>query len=330
MLFTLVILVIVALIFDFINGFHDSSNIVATPIASRAVRPRRILLLVALGVFAGPFLFGVAVAETIGTGLTDPANMTLSVLLAGVTAAVIWGLITWWRGIPSSSSHALIGGLLGAIVLSSGLTAVNLNGLTRIVLALLISPVLGLFSGFVLMRTTLFLARGATPRINYLFKKGQIVSSFGLALSHGSNDAQKTMGVLTLGLVAAGMIPTFEVPGWVIFVSAAANALGAGAGGWRLIRTLGYRIYKIQPVHGFVSQIAGAAVILGAALSGAPVSTTQVMSSTIMGVGSAERLTKVRWRVGYELMVAWLVTIPICAFIAAVLYYPLSWLAAAR
>lgn len=326
---SLALLLISALAFDFLNGFHDSANIVATPIASRAVRPRRILLLVALGVFLGPFLFGVAVAETIGTGLTDPANVTMPVLIAAMNAAVLWGIITWWRGIPSSSSHALIGGLVGAIVASSGAAAINLAGLSRVGLALLISPVLGLLAGFLLMRTTLFLARGSSPRINNLFKKGQIFSSFGLALSHGSNDAQKTMGVLTLGLVSSGLLPTFEVPLWVILISAGAAALGTAFGGWRLIRTLGYRIYKIRPIHGFVSQIAGAAVILGAALTGSPVSTTQVMSSAIMGTGSAERISKVRWRVGYEMLFAWLVTIPICALLAGALYYPATWALAA-
>jgi PiT family inorganic phosphate transporter len=216
--------------------------------------------------------------------------------------------------------------MLGAIIISSGATAVNLNGLTKIALGLLISPVLGLATGFLLMRFTLFLARGSSPRINVLFKKGQIFSSFGLALSHGTNEAQKTMGILTLGLVTAGIIPSFEVPRWVIFVSAGTTAVGTGLGGWRLIRTLGYRIYKLRPIHGFVSQFAGAGVILGAALTGSPVSTTQVMSSAIMGTGSAERISKVRWRVGYELLVAWLITIPVCALLASVFYYPIFWI----
>ena len=322
---SLVILIVSAIAFDFLNGFHDSANIVAAPIASRAIRPRRVLLLAAAGTFIGPFLFGVAVAEAIGTGLTDPQNMTMPVLIASMIAAVTWGIITWWRGIPSSSSHALVGGMLGAIIISSGVTAVNLNGLTRIALGLLISPLLGLMAGFLLMRFTLFLARGSSPRINIFFKKGQIFSSFGLALSHGTNDAQKTMGILTLGLVTAGVIPTFEVPRWVIFLSAGTTAVGTGLGGWRLIRTLGYRIYKLRPIHGFVSQVAGAAVILGAALTGSPVSTTQVMSSAIMGTGSAERLSKVRWRVGYEMLAAWLITIPVCALLASALYYPILW-----
>jgi PiT family inorganic phosphate transporter len=323
---SLVILIVSALAFDFLNGFHDSANIVAAPIASRAIQPRRVLLLAAVGTFMGPFLFGVAVAEAIGTGLTNPQNMTMPVLIASMLAAVTWGILTWWRGIPSSSSHALIGGMLGAIIISSGVTAVNLNGLTRIALGLLISPVLGLVTGFLLMRFTLFLARGSSPRINVLFKKGQIFSSFGLALSHGTNEAQKTMGILTLGLVTAGIIPSFEVPRWVVFVSAVTTAVGTGLGGWRLIRTLGYRIYKLRPIHGFVSQFAGAGVILGAALTGSPVSTTQVMSSAIMGTGSAERISKVRWRVGYELLVAWLITIPVCALLASVFYYPILWI----
>lgn len=318
------ILLISALVFDFLNGFHDSANIVATPIASRAVPPRVILLLTAAAHFVGPFLFGVAVAETIGTGLTDPENVTMPVIIAAMLSAVVWNLVTWWFGIPSSSSHALIGGLVGAVAIDEGLSAIYPAGLIKVGVALFISPILGLIFGFLLMKLTLFLARGATPRINVLFKRAQIFTAVGLALSHGANDAQKTMGIITLGLLVEGMIDTFVVPTWVIAASASMIALGTALGGWRLIRTLGGRIYKIRPVHGFVSQLAGATIILGAALLGGPVSTTQVMSSTIMGAGSAERVNKVRWLVGYEMVVAWVLTIPVTAIIAAVIYLPLE------
>lgn len=319
-----IILLISALVFDFLNGFHDSANIVATPIASRAVPPRVILWLTAAAHFVGPFLFGVAVAETIGTGLTDPENVTMPVIIAAMLSAVAWNLVTWWFGIPSSSSHALIGGLVGAVAIDEGLSAIYPAGLVKVGVALFISPILGLVFGFLLMKLTLFLARGATPRINVFFKRAQLFTAVGLALSHGANDAQKTMGIITLGLLVEGMIDTFVVPTWVIAASAGAIALGTALGGWRLIRTLGGRIYKIRPVHGFVSQLAGATIILGAAILGGPVSTTQVMSSTIMGAGSAERLNKVRWLVGYEMVVAWVLTIPVTAIIAAVLYLPLE------
>ncbi len=317
---TFIFLLITALFFDFLNGFHDSSNIVATPIASRALPPRLILWLTALAEFAGPFLFGVAVAETIGTGLTDPANVTMPVIIAAMLSAVIWNLMTWWMGIPSSSSHALVGGIVGAVAISEGFDAIQTGGLLKITTALFASPIFGIIMGYLLMNLTLFLARGATPRINRFFKRAQLFTSLGLALSHGANDAQKTMGIITLGLLINGTINEFVVPTWVIAASAGMIALGTAFGGWRLIKTLGARIYKIRPVHGFVSQISGASIILGAALFGGPVSTTQVMSSSIMGAGAAERLTKVRWKVGYEMLVAWVMTIPISAMLAALIY----------
>ncbi len=319
-----IILVITALVFDFLNGFHDSSNIVATPIASRALSPRKILLLAAAAHFVGPFLFGVAVAKTIGTGITDPENVTMPVVIAAMLSAVVWNLITWWLGIPSSSSHALIGGLVGAVIISAGIQAIEFDGLLKIIIVLVVSPLIGIGVGYLLMHVTLFFTRGATPSVNTFFKKSQIGTAVALALSHGANDAQKTMGIITLGLLVEGVITEFVVPTWVVFASASMIALGTALGGWKLIRTLGFRIYKIQPVHGFVSQISGAGVILGAALLGGPVSTTQVMSGTIMGAGSAERLSKVHWLIGYQMLMAWLLTIPITAVLAAIFYLPLN------
>ncbi|MCB8967618.1 MAG: inorganic phosphate transporter [Chloroflexota bacterium] len=318
---TLIVLLVCALIFDFLNGFHDSSNIVATPIASRAMSPRRVLWMAAAAEFLGPFLFGVAVAETIGKDLTDPVYVTMPVVIAAMLSAVMWNLITWRLGIPSSSSHALVGGIVGSVAVSQGFDAIQTSGLIKITTALFVSPILGMIVGYLLMNVTLFLARGATPRINRFFKKAQILTSVGLALSHGANDAQKTMGIITLGLLVNGNIDEFAVPVWVIAASASMIALGTALGGWRLIKTLGSRIYKIRPVHGFVSQIAGASIILGAAVFGGPVSTTQVMSSSIMGAGMAERLTKVRWKVGYDMLVAWVLTIPISAALAAGSYF---------
>ena len=319
-----VTLLVSAVFYGFLSSYHNSANMVATPIASRAIKPRTALFLAAVGTFLGPLFFGVAVAETIGTDITDPENITIPVVIAGTLATVIWGLFTWWRGIPSSSSHAIIGGLVGAVIVSTGLQAIKLEGLSRIALALLISPILGLLAGYILMKVTIFLAHGASPNINRLFQRSQVFSSFGLALSSGTNDAQKMMGLITMGLVAENIIPSFTVPTWVILLSAVTTALGTGLGGWRLIRTLGYRIYRIRPVHSFVSQISGASVILGASVSGAPVSTTQVISSSIMGAGSAERLSKVRWKVAYEMLSAWLLTIPVSSLLAAILYFPLD------
>jgi PiT family inorganic phosphate transporter len=310
------ILIALALVFDFLNGFHDSSNVVATPISSGAIPPRRALLMAAMAEFIGPFLFGVAVATTIGDGLLVEDAITTVTLIAALVGAIVWNLITWYFGLPSSSSHALIGGLVGAALVESGLQAIQLDGLTKIVIALLLSPILGLAVGYGVMFVTLFASRGATPKVNNSFRKIQYGTVIGLALSHGTNDAQKTMGVITLGLVTAGVLDTFEVPVWVIFLCSSAIALGTALGGWRLIRTLGGKIFRIRPVHAFASQLAGGAVIMSAALAGAPVSTTQVMSTAIIGVGAAERANKVRWTVLRDLMVAWLLTIPAAAIMA--------------
>jgi PiT family inorganic phosphate transporter len=312
-------LIVLALIFDFLNGFHDSSNIVATMIASLALSGRQALAITAIAEFAGPFLFGVAVATTIGSEVLADTEIKLYVTLAALIASIVWNLITWWLGIPSSSSHALIGGLIGAAVVESGWGVVRLAGLGKVVLALAVSPLIGLAAGYLAMKLVLFLARGSSPKINWLFKRGQIVTAVALALSHGTNDAQKTMGIITLGLVSAGVLPTFHVPLWIITICAGAIALGTATGGMRLIKTLGSKFFRIRPVHGFTAQVTSAGVILTAAILGGPVSTTQVVSSAIMGVGSAERLSKVRWGIGGQIVVAWLMTIPFAAILAAIL-----------
>ncbi len=318
------VLIALALIFDFLNGFHDSSNVVATPISSGAMNPRAALYTAAVTHFVAPFIFGVAVATAIGEGLLDDRAITINVVVAGLLAAVIWNLVTWYLGLPSSSSHALVGGLLGAAILAEGIGVVRIDGLTLIMIALLVSPVLGLVVGFFTMRATLWAARRAPPSVNNWFRRAQVVTLLGLALGHGTNDAQKTMGVITMGLLAGGLIPSFHVPLWVIAMSSGAIALGTALGGWRLIRTLGAKIYRIRPIHGFASQISAASVIIGAALLGGPVSTTQVMSSAIMGVGAAERLSKVRWLVLRDLATAWLLTIPATAAISALAFLGLN------
>lgn len=315
------ILIGFALLFDFLNGFHDSSNIVATIIFSRAMSPRKALWMTAAAEFAGPFLFGVAVAKTIGEGIVLPNAIDNWVLVAALASAIFWNLFTWYFGIPSSSSHALVGGLVGAVIAEAGFQAIQTAGLFKVVLALFISPVLGLLVGFLITRLVFFLSKNASMKINKFFKNGQVITGLGLALSHGANDAQKTMGVITLGLVIGGVIPTFEVPLWVVAISALAISAGTAVGGWRLIRTLGGRFFKIKPVHGFTAQISSAAIILGAALLGGPVSTTQVVSSSILGAGSAQRVNMVRWGVAGNILVAWVLTIPLTMFISWGLYH---------
>lgn len=318
---TLWIVIALAVAFDFLNGIHDSSNIVATMITSRAFSPRVALGVTAAAHFAAPFLFGVAVAETIGHEIVPAEHIQVGVILAALVSAILWNLLTWFFGIPSSSSHALIGGLIGAVGISVGLQNIILAGLEKVLIALFISPLIGLIGGFLFTKLVFYLARGATPRINWFFKRSQIITALALAFSHGTNDAQKTMGIITLALVTTGYLSDFTVPVWVIAVSAGAIALGTALGGWRLIRTLGGKFYKIQPVHGFSAQTTSALVILGASLLGGPVSTTQVVSTAIMGVGAAERLNKVRWGVASEILMAWVITIPATALIAALAYW---------
>ncbi len=314
-------LIALALLFDFLNGVHDSSNLVATVISSRALPPRWALTLTAAAVFTGPFLLGVAVAETIGAQVVVSSAITLEVILVALSTAILWNLLTWFLGVPSSSSHALIGGLVGAAWMGAGFGAIRFGGVEKVLISLFLSPLLGLTIGFLTTRLVFFLARNATPRINIFFKRAQVLTALGLALSYGANDAQKTMGVITLGLVIHGALDAFRVPLWVILVSAGAIALGISMGGWRLIRTLGGRFYKIKPVDGFCTQAASAGVIFSASLLGGPVSSTQVVGAAILGVGAAERLNKVRWGVAGEIAVAWVITIPVTALLSAALYW---------
>ncbi|HSJ59459.1 MAG TPA: inorganic phosphate transporter [Anaerolineae bacterium] len=320
----LIVIIAIALIFDFLNGFHDASNIVATMISSRAMSPRKALALTAAAELAGPFLFGVAVATTIGSEVADPAALSSAVIIAALLGAIAWNLITWYFGWPSSTSHALIGGLMGSVIVAQGLDPVRWGGVEKVLIALLVSPLLGFVIGFLVLRIIYFLARGATPGINTLFKRAQLGTSLALALSHGTNDAQKTMGIIAMAMVTTGYTEQFHVPWWVIAISAGAIALGTATGGWRLIETLGAKFFKIRPVHAFGSQLTSAGIILGAALLGGPVSTTQVVSSAIMGSGSADRVSKVRWTVARDIAIAWILTIPVTSIIAAGLYLLVS------
>ncbi len=317
-------LVAVALVFTFLNGFHDSSNIVATIISSRAMSPRKALMMTAVAEFVGPFLFGVAVARTVGSEVVSPQAIRFSVIMAGMLSAIVWNTITWLGGIPSSSSHALIGGLVGAALMAHGPDAVQLVGLWKVAAALFLAPTVGLLGGYLAMKLVLFLARGATPRINTFFRRAQVLTAIGLALSHGSNDAQKAAGMIVLGLISLGQLQGFSVPRWVIVASASGLAFGTAIGGWRIIRTIGGRFYKIRPVHGFTAQISSSAVIVVASLLGGPVSTTHVVSSTILGIGAAQRMSQVRWGVAQDIAVAWLLTIPMTGLVAALFYWALS------
>ncbi len=317
----LVFVIGLALFYDFLNGLHDSSNIVATMISSRAFRPQTALRVTALAEFMGPFLFGVAVAKTIGDEVVKQDSITIEVIIAAIVSAILWNLVTWFFGIPSSSSHALVGGIVGAVGIGAGFEVIRLSGLEKILIALFASPIIGFIFGYIVTKVIFFLARGATPRINRFFKSSQILTATFLAFSHGTNDAQKTMGVITLGLLIHGYITKFEVPMWVIASSAGAITLGTAFGGWRLIRTLGGKFYKIRPVHSFAAQLTSSIVIIGASLIGGPVSTTQVVSSAIIGVGSSERLSKVRWGVAGDIITAWVITIPATALVAAGIYW---------
>ena len=320
----IVFIIALALVFDFLNGIHDSSNIVATMIASRAFSPRTALGMTAVANFLGPFIFGVAVAETIGNEVVDAEAISLLVILTALLSAITWNILTWYLGFPSSSSHALVGGLVGAVLVGAGWEAILLPGLTKVLLTLLTSPLIGFLFGYIFLKILFLLSWNATPKVNTIFKRSQVFTSISLALSHGTNDAQKTMGIITLTLVTAGVLEEFVVPQWVVFACATMIALGTAVGGWRLIRTLGGKIFRIKPIDGFASQLSSSVVILGASLVGGPVSTTQVVSSSIMGVGAAERKNKVRWSVGKDIAIAWVLTIPATALLAAGLYWILS------
>ncbi len=320
----LITVIVLALVFDFLNGIHDSSNIVATMISSRALSPKVALGLTAVANFVGPFIFGVAVAETIGNEVVISEAISIQVILAALASAIIWNLLTWYLGFPSSSSHALVGGIIGAVLVGAGANAILIPGLLKILIALFASPILGLAFGYLFLRLAFLICWNATPRVNTFFKRSQLLTSLALALSHGTNDAQKTMGIITLALVTGGLLEAFKVPIWVVIICAGMIAIGTAIGGWRLIRTLGGKFYRIRPIDGFASQFASAAVILGASLFGGPVSTTQVVSSSIMGVGAAERKNKVRWGVAQEIAVAWILTIPITGLLAAGFYWIFS------
>jgi len=327
--------VVIVLVFDYTNGFHDAANIVAQPIASRAMTPIQAVLIVGTFEFLGPLLGGTAVANTIGKFLDMSdvkATVSLTIILCGCLGAIFWNLATWWYGIPSSSSHALVGGLIGPVVVSVGpgnvvwgfdqlITTGHMTGVAKVIVALFLSPVIGFWAGYIVHRLVSFALRGAKPVVNKYLRLAQYLSSAGLAFSHGTNDAQKSMGIITMILLLGGFIDTFEIPFWVIISCATAITLGILSGGWRIVRTIGFGIYKIRPMHALNGQATAASVIFTASLLGGPVSTTHVTSSGLMGIGASERAKAVHWSKAREIFATWVLTIPGSALAGIVFYY---------
>jgi inorganic phosphate transporter, PiT family len=319
----LIVVIGLAVSFDYINGFHDTANAIATSVSTRALKPEQAILLSATANFVGA-LTGTAVAKTIASGLaTTPEGAAGQVVIAAaLVGAITWNLLTWRLGIPSSSSHALIGGLLGAVAVSSGLTAINASGVQdKVLVPLVASPIAGVFIGFMFMVVVLNVFRRAHPqRLNDRFRRLQVLSAAYMAFSHGSNDAQKTMGIMTLALFGAGVISTPAIPTWVILIAATAISFGTAAGGWRIIRTMGQRVVKLDPVHGFAAETTAATIIFTASHFGMPVSTTHVISSAIMGAGASDRFSAVRWGIAGNIVVAWIITLPAAGLVAALAY----------
>ena len=318
--FLLVTVLALAVAFDYINGFHDTANAIATSVSTRALRPDHAIIMSATANFVGA-LTGTAVAKTISSGIasTPDGSAGQIIVAAALVGGITWNLITWRLGIPSSSSHALIGGLIGAVIAASGTGALKVDGIMgKVVFPLVSSPILGVLIGFGFMVVLLNVFKGMHPRkLNDRFRRLQVVSAAFMAFSHGSNDAQKTMGIMTLALVAGGILPhDAKIPLWVILLAASAISLGTTAGGWRIIKTMGQRVVKLDPVHGFAAETTAATIILGASHFGMPVSTTHVISSAIMGVGSSDRFSAVRWGVAGNIIVAWVLTIPASGFVA--------------
>ena len=314
-----------AVAFDYINGFHDTANAIATSVSTRALKPQWAIAMSATANFVGA-LTGTAVAKTIGAGLIDQKVEGQLVVAAALLGAITWNLLTWRFGIPSSSSHALIGGLLGATAVAAGFGAWKLDGiLGKVIFPLVTSPIVGFLVGFAVMVVIFNVFRRAHPKtMNDRFRRLQVLSAAFMAFSHGSNDAQKTMGVMTLALVTAGVITEFKVPFLVIIVAATAMSLGTAAGGWRIIRTMGTKVVKLDPVHGFAAETTAATIIFGASTLGMPVSTTHVISSAILGAGSSDRFNAVHWVVARRIGVAWVVTLPASGIVAALSYLALK------
>ncbi len=321
----LVLIVLVALAFDFLNGFHDAANSIATVVSTRVLSPQKAVIWAAFFNFVAAFVLGTHVAKTIGSGMIDLSVVTREVVLAGLIGAILWNLITWYYGLPVSSSHALIGGYAGAAIAKAGWSSIVVSGWTKTLLFIVLAPLIGLILGFFLMVAVTWIVRHWRPtKVDRRFRGMQLLSAAAYSLGHGGNDAQKTMGIITGLLVAAGYLKEFKVPLWVILISHAAIAFGTLFGGWRIVKTMGTKITKLQPVGGFCAETAGAITLVGATLAGIPVSTTHTITGAIVGVGATRRLSAVKWGVAGRIVWAWVLTIPIAAVVAAVTYLIVS------
>jgi PiT family inorganic phosphate transporter len=319
-----VIIILVALVFDFLNGFHDAANSIATVVSTRVLSPRVAVIWAAFFNFVAAFTFGTAVASTIGKGMVRLEAVNLYVILAGLLGAIFWNLITWFFGIPVSSSHALFGGYAGAAVAKAGWGVIIPGGWTKTILFIVLSPLIGFIFGAAMMVGVSWLFRDASPlRIDRYFRKAQLISAAAYSFGHGTNDAQKTMGIVAGVLVTARMLDHFYIPFWVVLMAHTAIGLGTFAGGWRIVKTMGMKITKLKPVGGFCAETAAAMSLFGAAVAGIPVSTTHTIAGGIMGVGSIQRLSAVRWGVAKNILWAWILTIPIAGLVAAICFWTL-------
>jgi inorganic phosphate transporter, PiT family len=323
----LCIVVAAALIFDFVNGFHDAANVIATIVASRTLSPQQAVALAGLANFVGYFTFGTAVARMIGGGIVSLHSVSLILVFTTLAGAIVWNLATWYWGLPSSSSHALIGGLIGSAIAAAGTKVVILAGVIKIACFIVIAPLLGCLGSYALTALSLVLFKNSNRRMaNKKFKGLQLTAALLNSVGHGTNDAQKTMGIIAIALVAAGASPSFRIDGWIVLSCYSAIALGTMSGGWRIVKTMGSQITKIQPLEGFGSGLSSAAVLMGTSLLGIPVSTTHVIAGSIMGVGAVKNIKRVRWDTARKMAVAWMMTIPVTALISAGAYYILSML----
>lgn len=318
---TIILVIIVALIFDYINGFHDAANSIATVVSTRVLSPGHAVMWAAFFNFVAAFFFGTGVAKTVGSGMVDLNIVTYGVILAGLGGAIIWNLITWYFGLPTSSSHALFGGYAGAAVAKAGFGAIIASGWTKTLVFIVVAPAIGLFVGLTLMTSIFWMFRHTTPmRVDRWFRRLQLTSAAAFSLMHGANDAQKTMGIITGALFAGGYLTTFEVPFWVVMAAHLAIGLGTLSGGWRIIKTMGSKITKLQPVGGFAAETGAAVAIYIATAMGVGISTTHTITGAIVGVGATRRLSAVRWGVARQIVWAWVLTIPASATIGALSY----------
>jgi inorganic phosphate transporter, PiT family len=318
-------IIFTALVFDYLNGFHDAANSIATVVSTRVLTPGKAVLWAAFFNFAAAFGFGVGVAKTIGKDMIDIERVDNTVIFAGLFGAIVWNLITWYLGLPTSSSHALIGGYAGSAVSKAGLGVIITSGWTKTLLFIVLSPVIGMILGFTIMAITLWIVKDSAPRrVDSRFRKLQLASAAAYSLGHGTNDAQKTMGIIAGVLYTSKYISTFDIPMWVILLAHSAIALGTLSGGWRIVKTMGSRITALRPIGGFSAETAAAVCLFGLAMNGIPVSTTHTITGAIIGVGSTRRLSAVRWAVTKHIVWAWLLTIPAAATVAAIVYEIIS------